>query len=154
MQRLIVMAALALAARASAASDPSELSKSCEANDGAACAQLAKAYLRGDGVRKDLKHAAKLAEKACLLQDLDGCALQAQLLRDPKKALPVFREACQLGHAASCTTAGTMLFRAKGAPKDEATSRELLRRACRLGDEPGCRALKANFGEERPGASQ
>lgn len=86
--------------------DPVALQTACDANDIRACAVLSNAYLRGEGVEKDLSKAAVLTEKACNGGDLESCHYLALLYtgsesvgvegfeKNPARALTFWEKAC------------------------------------------------------------
>lgn len=125
------------------------LEKACGAGRLRGCVILGNIYVNGNGVPVDKPGAVKSFESACAKRNLQACNNWGLLLReasDPSadaQAAELFLRACGSGELIGCRNLGVMHASYKipgGSPEDGFV---LFRKACRLGDERSCDALKA-----------
>jgi hypothetical protein len=90
--------------------------RACDGGDASACYQLGQIYSEGE----------------------DGLAKA-----DPKRATELYQKGCDGDFAQSCFNLAWQYLRGAGAPTNEALGRELLLKACTLGDPSGCDELAA-----------
>lgn len=85
-----------------------DLSARCRDADGAACAQLGRAYLRGTLISRDVGRAARLLREACDRGDGQACEEVAEVyanepaVADSQKAFAALKDACKLGRRSPC----------------------------------------------------
>ena len=113
------------------------LERACGLGRGGACVSAGRLHKLGQGGSRDVARAEALSARACGLGALEGCRVQAELLRvaQPKRAVEVLRGACEAGSAASCHDAALALDARPG----EAAGLRL--RACELGLAVACLEL-------------
>jgi len=115
-----------------------------------ACNNIACAYERGDGVKKDPGRATELWDKGCGLKSGLGCA---RVGRNRANATPPdwsgantsFERSCELGYFEGCTRLATSYERGLGVPRDLARAAELYEKGCSLGDADACMALARQY---------
>ena len=102
------------------------------------CAALGEAYASGVGVARDPARALSLYERACAIDDGDGCRDLGLALRgkDDDRALKAFQRACF--EKTSCIEYAELLEAGRGTVADTATARKLYLDACDRGDKRGC----------------
>ncbi|WRA30882.1 sel1 repeat family protein [Helicobacter pylori] len=139
--------------------------KACDLNNGKGCKNLGSLYYNGDGVKQDSKKAATMFEKACELKESDACVALAGLYyngdgvkQDSKKADALFEKACKLGDQKACELLKSVLMGGLMAnpnpeelfnlgvksyeEQDFSKARKYFEKACELGDQKACEALK------------
>ena len=129
LRHLATLAVLLLTSRpapAAPCADAPSCQAACDKKVGAACHQLSVIYLAGRGVPKDPERAIAADEKACALDQRDGC-LGAGLLYSldratQAKSLPLLEKACKLGETLACTYAKRMRGDTQGAKQDLAAT--------------------------------
>lgn len=112
--------------------------KGCqESKDGAACASLAVALYRGDGVTRNKAQALALWRSSCSQGTDDGCRLQAGALynesndtADHRQAIALFKSGCADDSTWACTGLAQAYAAGKGVTKNTEKSTEYARRAC------------------------
>lgn len=112
--------------------------KGCQqSKDGAACASLAVALYRGDGMAQNKGQAMQLWRDSCAQGAEDGCRLQAGALynessasTDHQQAIALFNKGCTNNTAWGCTGLAQAYATGKGVAKNLGKSEEYARRAC------------------------
>lgn len=119
--------------------------KACKLDE-SSCVQLGAMFHMGKGVARDESKAVALYKSACAKGDTMGCALIRGYI-DPKQEfdlerasgeMNVWKATCESGIARDCTGIG--IIAVSVGKKDE--GRQLLGKACALGDEWGCAMAK------------
>lgn len=135
-----------LRAREQARADAVETA--CAAGDQAACADLGKAFLFGEGRPQNRPVAAILLDEACRARAAEGChglgVLQTSLAdQEMRKAgLGTLRRACDLGALDACTRLADRLEGGDGQTSpDTAAAAALRRETCAKGGLSACRSL-------------
>jgi hypothetical protein len=103
----------------------------------------------GNGIPKDAGTGARALEKACNLNDLDGCSYLAGLYergegvgRNVEKAINIHRRVCEAGAAIGCNALGYVYYLGKGGtPKSIPRAMSLFKQACDLDPRAGCDSL-------------
>ena len=132
----------------SAESDQSE----CDAGKAAACMRLAAAYDSGLGVPASDERSQALFDRACQLADYEGCvSLGVQLdarsstnPEGPKRAVELYRSACEHDVASGCLFLGYTYSGNGGhigAPPDAKLAQSNFKKACDLGSTEACSEL-------------
>ena len=119
--------------------------KACRLGDGN-CGSLAQALQAGTGVAKSVENAEKLFRIACKANDVTSCAV-LRVFADPttrvdevdaKRHLEVWKGTCTAGIERDCTGIGIILM--AGGSLNE--GKELVRKACGIGDGWACELMK------------
>lgn len=113
----------------------------CDNGVARGCSGLAGYFWMGhDNSPRDVKEAAKLFEKACILGDPEGCTGHGITLADsqPDLALAALSAGCDGGDPRGCFELGGMYERHADAVDDLQRAARAYDRACRLGDSFGC----------------
>eukprot|EP00300_Choanocystis_sp_HF-7_P022204 c21373_g1_i1.p1 GENE.c21373_g1_i1~~c21373_g1_i1.p1 ORF type:complete len:318 (-),score=49.98 c21373_g1_i1:75-983(-) len=120
----------------------------CASMMGDACRLLALSMIQGAEAEKEIPAALELLEKACELDDHEGChyagALRAAgvgIASAPELAFAHFVRGCNIGGGPSCTMAAKFAGAGVGTEKDPAQAAELLNKGCALNDGPACLGL-------------
>ena len=148
-----------------------ELSAACDRGRGEACFATGSLYQRGDDVALNLIRAAEWFEKACSLNDEDGCRALAQayyegagVTQDEARAASLLQRvvslatnACERGSGQKCLELS--LYYLEGAfpvERDTAKALELVLRGCDLQNEHACllAAVGVSVGGGAPGDRQ
>lgn len=130
-------------------STPTEaLRRSCESQDAAACAALARHYLDGVEVEQDRSRAAELFSQSCGGGHQAGCLAFAEMHdegdpmpRDPARASQIYEQACEADELEACTRLAQRHLDARGVPADADRAVELYKKACTGGVGAACRAV-------------
>jgi TPR repeat protein len=119
--------------------------EACEADDAIACAKLATAYAKGEGVALDVETAIPLYERACTLGELRSCGHVGFYLvfdghrpREPKRGIQVLTDGCEAGDGWSCQLLGGAYRDARAVTRDSARAIEWFTRGCTLGLAASC----------------
>ena len=115
--------------------------KGCQlSKDGDACASLAVALYRGDGMAQNKAQAMQLWRDSCAKGTDDGCRLQAGALynessaaSDHQRAVTLFNKGCAKNTAWGCGGLAQAYATGKGVAKNLAKSSEYARRGCFAG---------------------
>lgn len=121
----------------------------CDAGKAPACMRLAAAYDSGRGVPADEARSQALFERACELGDYEGCVslgvqLDARASTNPdgpKRAVELYRKACDQNVASGCLFLGYTYSGDGGhvgAPPDPALAASHFKKACELGSSEAC----------------
>lgn len=117
----------------------------CERGHAGSCVRLAWAYDLGVGVAIDRAKARGIYERACDLEDGDGCRAVAFFQANGiggatnlPAAVRFYKQACVDGEAASCSDLGAMYSDGLGVPRDLELAIGLYRRACSGAHPRGC----------------
>ena len=123
--------------------DPQACFELCETNDGAVCADLARAIEEVDGA--DPSHAVRLFAAACEMGNASGCTNRGSYMRAPRNwdpmkdkpetaacAFDLFKLACDRDDEWGCTMQGIVQSEGEGTAVDAATARAALRKSCAL----------------------
>jgi TPR repeat protein len=136
------------------------LSRACAGGIGAACGNLADAYLSGGDVDKDVKKAADLYAKACDQGFASGCTAVGTLIHvdkaipgDAASAFPHFRKGCDGGDSTGCVAAGHFYANGEGVEKDMVAAARAFKKACDLRDVRGCQGLAVVYKQDPDGAA-
>ena len=149
------------------ASARERLNRACSAGKGKACTELARVYLDGLGVERDIDQGVDLLERACDQGDSDGCfvlggvggILVSGQLGEHRRilGLELLETSCQAGSGTACMLAGavyeceagektfckalTVSFerRYDGGFLLRGRAEEVFRKACTLGEDAGCK---------------
>lgn len=106
---------------------------------------------------QDVARTLKLVERACAGGDPYGC-YQAGMVyadgdngvtADAAKATALYEKGCDRELGQACFNLAWQYLRGTGAPRDEKRGRDLLQRACILGDASGCDELARRDGKAR-----
>jgi len=116
--------------------------KACDGGDAFACGTLGSLWAQGELGAKDVEKAAALFKRACDGGSASGCnqlgnatAAGLGVTKSLEQAMTLWTKACKGGNGAACTNAGRFL-RKQG---DDRTADKAFARACRLGDDDGCK---------------
>jgi hypothetical protein len=114
----------------------------CRAGSGAACGELGRLWSARAGRRAE---ALSLFERACELDDPEGCLLLASAFamgtlapRDDARATPIYEKACALGSALGCYNTGLMYNEGRGAPLDHGRALRAYAEGCSMGSTTAC----------------
>jgi hypothetical protein len=122
--------------------------EACFDSDVTACYSLA-LVLQGDKQTRDW--AEPLFYRSCALGDMSGCTNRAAGLQVEKEGADwrlkcvalTYERTCARGDPWGCAMHGLELVQGKSVPRDLKKAREVLGRACTLGDDdPACKAAK------------
>lgn len=125
----------------------------CFAGSGAACDALAQLYTDGGrqgSVKANRGQAMAMAEKACSLGDVAGCARQADLSRsgwDVDRIDSTYGDLCDQGHRDSCWSLARTYFDGIHPEPEEGRTFALFDRACELGHARSCFEAGRHYGE-------
>lgn len=135
------------------------LARACAGGIGAACGNLADAYLSGGDVDKDVNKAAHLYGQACEKGFASGCTAVGTLIHvdkeipgDAASAFRYFRKGCDGGDATGCVAIGHFYANGEGVEKDRVLSVRAFKKACDLRDVRGCQALAVAYKQDPEGA--
>lgn len=116
--------------------------KACDGGDAFACGTLGSLWAQGELGAKDIEKAAALFKRACDGGSASGCnqlgnatAAGLGVAKSLEQAMTLWTKACKGGNGAACTNAGRFL-RKQG---DDRTADKAFSRACKLGDDDGCK---------------
>lgn len=149
--------------------------RGCELGAAGSCADRASAYEHGNGVARDVVHAARLYERACGLDLALGCERagamfergreghsstlghsskatpdRPDLFADLGRSIHFYIRACDLGNREACLAGGNLLAKAGGSDNDRAKAIRVLERACDDGLSYAC----AKAAEIAPGRAE
>jgi hypothetical protein len=116
------------------------LKKACDLGSGFGCEIYGRALNDGRGVPKDVKAADEAFTKACDKKSGGACRSLALRLdtADPKR-IPLLVKACDLDDGIGCMGLGAAYLHGnQGAPKNPAKAKEILQKACKLGQQSSC----------------
>jgi hypothetical protein len=107
-------------------------------------------YAKNAETKTDMRPALALYEKACAAGEPTGCAVagyfysggQKGVSRNYEKAADFDEKACERNVAGACVNLGILYTDGKGVERDLKRTGALYRKACDLGDKPGCNYLK------------
>ncbi len=116
-------------------------SHACEEGLPAACTALGKAQLELPDSEED---GLKALDRACDLEDGEGCTLAARALLDDRdggpsgreRAAKLYERACKLGDGGGCIGLALAHYYARGVDRDEQKAQSLLDGVCRLDHDP------------------
>ncbi len=98
---------------------------------------------------KDFSKAKKYFEKACGLNNGDGCSGLGSLYHngegveeDSKKAAYLYSRACELKEGDGCGALGGLYYNGDGVKQDSKKAVALFKKACKLGNQLACEMLK------------
>lgn len=100
----------------------------------------------GEKCRKGEVSACDSLRSACRKRSGDACVTLADAhlvpgpAHDPREALRLLEEGCEYHQASACARAGTTYAEGRDVPRDPARAKDLLGRACALGDSVACTA--------------
>lgn len=120
--------------------------KACKRQDAAACAALAYAYQKGQGVTQVRPLATAIYGEACALGDLDACARQAEAFTqggggvdlDVELGRGIADAACRGGGDEACLVLARSLLEAGTSEVEREHALALLDSVCRRGNADGC----------------
>jgi TPR repeat protein len=123
----------------------------CEKNSAPACRQVAEWQLLDRPNARTLA----LLDKACGAGDMRACSDQGAVLRqdgdgyaaDQRRAVVLFRKACDGKDLKGCGWLGKALTEGEGVPKDPAAALPILDKACKAGHAVAC-AVDGNASED------
>jgi TPR repeat protein len=147
---LILAAAVATWSMTVAAQAPSpdSLRVACDAKNGAACDELGRRYLSGEGVAADDTRARELLDRACAYGEAIGCSRLGFMHEtgrgvraDAARAAALYTRGCEAGAAFGCTRIGLMYANGRGVARDDARAVGFYRRGCDGGDGGSCSNL-------------
>jgi TPR repeat protein len=129
--------------------------RACKEDDPIACGNLGWMHVRGLGGRDDADAGRKLLEDACQREDPRSCyRLGVTLDGEPGsrvQAADLYRNACELGDADSCSALAVSYVDGRVAGGDERLATDLATYACNAGSGMGCvlmgQMLYHGFGE-------
>ena len=127
-------------AQASLAATPTaEMSNACNTGNGAFCRELAEILRLGRNVPIDLTRARQLHERACSLNDAQGCCMHAKMQFDEQggpenneRARSTFQRACELNDGVACFAVAGMRNIGLGGAIDKPVAAIADERACEL----------------------
>jgi hypothetical protein len=135
------------------------LTRVCDRGLGAACGNLADAYLSGGDIDKDVKKAGELYAKACASGFASGCTAIGTLIHvdkliagDAASALAQFRKGCDGGDSTGCVAVGQLSLAGEGGDKDAVAAARAYKRACDVRDVRGCQGLATIYKQDPSGA--
>ena len=108
------------------------LSQACTDGSGTACAALA---------QEDPSASAELADRACSLDSLWGCAMLAEAEIKSSRTetgLALHQMACEDGYLGSCLALGQRYSKGDGVAADPKQALRIFERSCQWGDSQGC----------------
>lgn len=108
------------------------LTQACEDNSGTACAALAEA---------DPEASAELADRACALESLQGCAMVAESTLQSleiEKGMALHQASCEAGYLGSCLALGRRYSKGDGVEADPKQALRIFEQSCQWGDSEGC----------------
>jgi TPR repeat protein len=108
------------------------LSQACTDGSGTACAALA---------QEDTSASNELADRACALDSLWGCAILAEAeikSSQTEKGLALHKMACDDGYLGSCLALGQRYSRGDGVAADPKQALRIFERSCQWGDSKSC----------------
>jgi TPR repeat protein len=141
---------------------PESDQNACESGDSKACMRLAAAYDSGSGVAADDAKSRALFERACKLENYEGCvslgvqleARELQIPDGPQRAIALYQSACDHDVANGCLFLGYAYAGSSGhstVPVDEARAHGFFERTCQLKGASGCAHAAQAFLEGRRG---
>ena len=111
-------------------------------------ADVVNALLEGEGVTRDIAHAANLFQQACDGGGASGCYTLGVMhengegvTRDLARAASLYEQACDGGVASGCYNLGLLYYRGEGVTRDLARAASLHQQACDGGEASGCYTL-------------
>jgi len=129
----------------------STATRGCDASDGLACATLALAAARGDGMSPDAALAARAGNSACQAGNGMGCAIASNIAAVAgdaarsdtlaRAASPKLVDACTAGDDASCIELADLRVRGRGIERDFGASQRVLQAACDRDSGEACNRL-------------
>lgn len=133
---------LLLASRAEGPAAVSAYERACRGGSGHGCAAAAQHHARGVGVPASVSRAGALFEQGCSLGNPAACVMGAELPETTEpgqlRATRLAWEACTMGIPDGCLLLGARIEREKGLHR----AFEVYHRACELGDDRGCAAVR------------
>jgi len=112
-----------------------------EDNDAFSCFRLAVLYEEGSGGQKDIRKAAHYFERACELDNEEGCERRFELAArqaDTEAELDYAKKACEGGRPLGCMASAAILNEGRVGARDKEQAVELYEKACGVGDADGC----------------
>ena len=117
----------------------------CDGGYAVACDNLAQSYAEGRIVRRDERYASRFAARACALDELNSCLLQAELLwrdgrveqRAERKMLSLWEKSCRGDLALGCLRLARYYERRRGSV-EERLSLDFARLGCENGSGEAC----------------
>jgi TPR repeat protein len=135
------------------------LTRACDGGVGAACGNLADAYLSGGQIDKDVKKAAGLYARACGAGFASGCTAVGTLIHvdkliagDAASAFAQFRKGCDGGDPTGCIAVGHLALSGEGVDKDVVGAARAYKKACDVRDVRGCQGLAVIYKQDPAGA--
>jgi len=117
------------------------LKKACDGGSLFGCEIYGRALKRGMGVPKDLAGASKAFTKACDGGKGTSCrALALGMKSDDPKRIPLLQKACDAKDKIGCVGLGAAYLHGnQGTKKDLKKAKEILGKACKLGEKMACK---------------
>ncbi len=126
------------------------LQEPCNRGDGASCFMLGSLYYGGQGVSRDLEHAAALFQQSCTAGFTRGCGQLGEsylfgegVPKDIARARQILENACNAGYGPGCFNVGIMHQQGIETPKNNSLARARFHKGCDLGYRQACEALGA-----------
>jgi TPR repeat protein len=126
--------------------------KGCDGGDPRGCAELATAYLVGEGVAQNVEHSATLLQTACDGSIGDSCARLAIYLsggfgiaKDDTRAAALNQRGCDLGDRGACASLGEQYSAGRGVTADPVRAASLLDSGCEGGVASACNSLGSMY---------
>jgi len=116
-----------------------------------ACSRLARIYIKGQWVEKDVNRGVAYAEQACKGGEADGCDALGEYYEkaiekpDLVKASTYYRQACEGGSGKGCYHLGKMYQANRGPGADPAKAGGLFEKACNYGHGKSCLLLADSY---------
>lgn len=125
------------------------LDKSCDSDVAKGCHDLARMYLGGLALDKDVEQGVAYLKRACGLKYSESCLRLGQgfaqsfqgITRNFEKAVTYFDDACDLGNLEGCTSLGYAYAHGEGVQVDFDKSAELWSRSCDGNEKTACQNL-------------
>lgn len=122
-----------------------KLQACCDRKTAQCCGVLGKMYSRGKILKTDRPKGYGLMEQACSLGDGTSCAspgLEQLTKRNYERARQLFALGCEKDSKHACGLLGVIYRDGKGVPRNTAEAKKYLDKACKLGAEASCKALR------------
>ncbi len=119
---------------------------------GIACLKLGMASVHGEGTPIDKQRGLEWLQRACALDNVEGCFQAARQLTgglafdsEVRRGMKLYRRGCELGEASSCNNLG-VIFDKNASFRNAESARSYFEKACTLGNKTGCYNAAINTG--------
>ena len=125
--------------------------RACKLGNGDSCFWLA-TWVGGEGPKTDLKKSIRYYEKGCKAKSVLACTNLGVLMskgekgapNNPKRANELLRFGCDANDKIACSMLSNNYFAGRGVAKNVEKSKEIRRKACKLGHRASCDMLDAS----------